>query len=157
MAGIFLPRREVKGRPHVRVHCSAFFTSNRFWNSAANSPTGKPPKATDFEEYACALKKKKKQKALQREVWYVTFYYTNMWQLHITLHSRGWIRDPKTHTNLMQPKQVTTSPDLLILTEPNNMASNYFKSHNKIQQLQDRNRHGKFYESSFLHLGAVRV
>ena len=56
----------------------------------------------------------------------------------------------------MQPKQVTTSPDLLILTEPNNMASNYFKSHNKIQQLQDRNRHDKFYESIFMHLGAVR-
>ena len=29
----------------------------------------------------------------------------------------------------MQSKQVTTAPDLLALTEPNNMTSKYFNSH----------------------------
>jgi hypothetical protein len=87
-------------------------------------PTGKPPKVTDFEEYACA--RQETESIAQKDV---ASYYTYVCLLHITLDTWCRVRDPKTHTNLMQSKQVTTAPHLLVLTEPNNMTSNYFNSH----------------------------
>lgn len=87
-------------------------------------PTGKQPKATDFEEYSCACQKR--ESTAEKGV---ASYYTDICLLHITLDSWCRVRDPKTHANVMQSKQVTTAPHLLVLTEPNNMTSNYFNSH----------------------------
>ena len=87
-------------------------------------PTGKPPKAIDFEEYDCACQEK--ESTAEKGV---ASFYTDICLLHITLDSWCRVRDSKAQANLMQSKQVTTAPHLLVLTEPNNMTSNYFNSH----------------------------
>lgn len=69
----------------------AFFIARRQF-----FPTGKPLKATDLEEYACA---RQETESTAQKV--VASYYTDICLLHITLDSWCRARDPKTHTNLM--------------------------------------------------------